>query len=157
AGHLTQQPLLTMLPEAERSVVARALAKKPEERWPCCRAFVEALHAPPPSHAWTRKARGSSQPEAIPTRGQRLTNSVGMSFGWVEGGSFLRGSPAGNRPRGAPAERERNEDETPHRVVLTRGFYMGAHLVTQSQWEQVMGPGGHRSYFMGKDEEEKQV
>jgi hypothetical protein len=32
-----------MLPEAERPAVARALAKKPAERWPNCRAFVEAL------------------------------------------------------------------------------------------------------------------
>jgi formylglycine-generating enzyme required for sulfatase activity len=43
AGHLLQPPDLTMLPEAERPVVARALAKKPEERWPSCRAFVDAL------------------------------------------------------------------------------------------------------------------
>jgi formylglycine-generating enzyme required for sulfatase activity/serine/threonine protein kinase len=44
-GHLMEPPDLTMLPEAERSVIARALAKKPEERWPNCREFVEALVA----------------------------------------------------------------------------------------------------------------
>jgi serine/threonine protein kinase len=44
-GHLTGQPDLTMLPEAERPTVARALAKEPRERWPSCRAFVEALTA----------------------------------------------------------------------------------------------------------------
>jgi formylglycine-generating enzyme required for sulfatase activity len=43
AGHLMQEPNLTMLPEAERPVVARALAKKPEDRWPSCQAFIEAL------------------------------------------------------------------------------------------------------------------
>ncbi|HJT78400.1 MAG TPA: serine/threonine-protein kinase [Gemmataceae bacterium] len=43
AGHVTQPPDLAMLPEAERSAVARALAKKPEERWPSCRAFAAAL------------------------------------------------------------------------------------------------------------------
>jgi hypothetical protein len=32
-----------MLPAAERPVVERALSKKPEERWPSCGAFVEAL------------------------------------------------------------------------------------------------------------------
>jgi formylglycine-generating enzyme required for sulfatase activity len=42
-GHLTQPPDLSMLPEAERPVVARALAKDPEQRWPSCRAFVDAL------------------------------------------------------------------------------------------------------------------
>src|SRR5262249_14303098 len=44
-GHLTRPPDLSMLPEAERPAVARALAKKPEDRWPTCRAFVEALAA----------------------------------------------------------------------------------------------------------------
>ena len=43
AGHLMQPPDLTMLPEAERPAVARALSKKPEDRWPSCRAFVKAL------------------------------------------------------------------------------------------------------------------
>ncbi len=42
-GHLTAMPNLEMLPAAERMVVARALAKKPEDRWPSCRDFVEAL------------------------------------------------------------------------------------------------------------------
>ncbi|MBM4073566.1 MAG: hypothetical protein FJ271_32295, partial [Planctomycetes bacterium] len=45
AGHLREPPELTMLPENERPVVARALAKEPKERWPSCRAFVEALRA----------------------------------------------------------------------------------------------------------------
>jgi serine/threonine protein kinase len=43
AGHLSRKPDLTMLPEEERPVVARALAKKPNERWPSCTAFVEGL------------------------------------------------------------------------------------------------------------------
>jgi formylglycine-generating enzyme required for sulfatase activity len=54
-GHLINPPNLTMLPAAERPAVAKALAKKPEDRWPSCRAFVQALAgagdadaAPPP-------------------------------------------------------------------------------------------------------------
>jgi hypothetical protein len=43
AGHLQGTPDLTMLPEAERPAVLRALAKEPRERWPSCRAFVETL------------------------------------------------------------------------------------------------------------------
>jgi serine/threonine protein kinase len=42
-GHLTKDPDLTMLPAEERPAVARALAKKPQQRWPNCRAFVKAL------------------------------------------------------------------------------------------------------------------
>jgi formylglycine-generating enzyme required for sulfatase activity len=42
-GHIQNPPDLSMLPEAERPAVARALAKPPEDRWPSCRAFVDAL------------------------------------------------------------------------------------------------------------------
>jgi formylglycine-generating enzyme required for sulfatase activity len=45
AGHLGRRPDLTMLPAAEQPVVARALSKKPKERWPSCRELVQALHA----------------------------------------------------------------------------------------------------------------
>jgi hypothetical protein len=43
AGHLQKEPDLTMLPAEERLAVARALAKNPEDRWPDCRTFVEAI------------------------------------------------------------------------------------------------------------------
>jgi WD40 repeat protein/serine/threonine protein kinase len=42
-GHLEEAPDLSYLPEAERPIVARALAKNPDERWPSCRAFAQAL------------------------------------------------------------------------------------------------------------------
>jgi serine/threonine protein kinase len=42
-GHLHRSPDLTMLPDEERSVVARALAKNPAQRWLNCGAFVMAL------------------------------------------------------------------------------------------------------------------
>jgi serine/threonine-protein kinase len=42
-GHLMEAPDLSMLPEAEQPIVARALAKNPTERWPSCRAFAQAL------------------------------------------------------------------------------------------------------------------
>ena len=41
------------------------------------------------------------------------------------------GSPLG--------EAKRRYSETPHTVTLSRGFYLGKHEVTQSQWEKVMG------------------
>ncbi|MBY0524561.1 MAG: tetratricopeptide repeat protein [Gemmataceae bacterium] len=44
-GHVSMTPNLAMLPEAERPVVARSLAKMPDDRWPTCRAFVAALAA----------------------------------------------------------------------------------------------------------------
>jgi serine/threonine protein kinase len=41
--HMTEQPDLSMLPEADRPVVARSLAKDPDERFPSCTAFIRAL------------------------------------------------------------------------------------------------------------------
>jgi serine/threonine protein kinase len=42
-GHVMNPPELGGLAEAERAVVARALAKEPRARWPSCRAFVKGL------------------------------------------------------------------------------------------------------------------
>ena len=43
AGHLLGTPDLDGLPEAERPILARALAKRPEDRWPDCTAMIGAL------------------------------------------------------------------------------------------------------------------
>src|SRR5204862_396543 len=49
AGHLHQAPNLEMLPEEERAVLLRALAKNPEERWPDSQSFVHALEVVQPT------------------------------------------------------------------------------------------------------------
>src|SRR5688572_15314887 len=41
--HMTEEPDLSMLPETDRPVVGRALAKNPEDRFPSCTAFIRAL------------------------------------------------------------------------------------------------------------------
>lgn len=49
--HLEERPNLDPLPAAEQRVLLRALAKKPEDRFESCKAFVAALReatAPPP-------------------------------------------------------------------------------------------------------------
>ncbi len=43
--HMNEPPELRSLPEAERPVVARALAKDPAKRFPNCIAFLRALHS----------------------------------------------------------------------------------------------------------------
>src|SRR5262249_50799337 len=43
--HMQEEPELRPLPEAERPVVARALAKDPAKRFPSCLAFVRTLYA----------------------------------------------------------------------------------------------------------------
>ena len=66
-----------------------------------------------------------------PTLSQYFQNSLGMEFVLIPAGSFVMGSPA--------SEKERENDETPHRVTLTRAYYLQATEVTQGQWRAVMG------------------
>ena len=40
---------------------------------------------------------------------------------------------------GSPSsEKDRSNDETQHKVTLTKGFYIGKYEVTQEQWQKVM-------------------
>jgi serine/threonine protein kinase len=47
--HLNEEPELRSLPEAERPIVARALAKDPDKRFPNCLGFVRALFTARPA------------------------------------------------------------------------------------------------------------
>ena len=69
-----------------------------------------------------------------------FTNSLGMKFVWIPPGNFLMGSPK--------EEKERNDNETQHKVTLTKGFYVGVYTVTQEQWQEVMGK--NPSKFQGE-------
>jgi serine/threonine protein kinase len=63
-AHIHGEPDLLALPEHERPVVARALAKRPEDRWPSCRAFVRALVASGSTSAVAPGAPPRTQPVA---------------------------------------------------------------------------------------------
>ncbi len=60
-------------------------------------------------------------------------------FVWVAAGAFQMGSPVG--------EDGRFFDETLHEVVVSRGFWMSDHEVTQEEYEGVMGT--NPSFFKG--------
>ena len=75
-----------------------------------------------------QKQAAQAQPKDPP---KNFTNSLGMKFVWIPPGNFMTGSPDGQEGKRA--------DETQHKVTLTKGFYMGVHLVTQEQWQEVMG------------------
>jgi formylglycine-generating enzyme required for sulfatase activity len=70
-----------------------------------------------------------------------LVNSIGMWLAPVSPGEFLMGSP--------PNEVGRDEDETQHKVRITRPFFLGVYQVTQKQYAVVMGE--NPSYFRGED------
>jgi uncharacterized protein (TIGR02996 family) len=79
--------------------------------------------------------------EGVRAVGPFQAGPTGMTFAWVPPGTFLMGSP--------PNEEGRSDDETQHRVSLTRGFYLGVTPVTQAQWQAVMG--NNPSNFKGDD------
>jgi tetratricopeptide (TPR) repeat protein len=72
-GHSLDAPDLGMLPEDERPVVARALAKDPAERWPDCRTFVRELADP------GRVARRAGIAPAPPPRNRRSNRRAALA------------------------------------------------------------------------------
>jgi formylglycine-generating enzyme required for sulfatase activity len=79
-----------------------------------------------------KSSPASADPKPLPAvPPSRFTNAVGMTLLRIPKGTFLMGSPL--------AERERKQNETQHEVRLTRPFYLGAHPVTQEQYQAVMG------------------
>src|ERR1700681_3266041 len=72
-----------------------------------------------------------AQEKDPPKPPEPFTNSIGMEFVWIPPGNFMMGSPK--------EEKERQANETQHKVTLTKGFYMSVYTVTQEQWQEVMG------------------
>ena len=168
------------LPKPVRLALAKALAKKREDRFASCIEFVDALQggvisgARAFSRAFILTAvaalglagagiwywqQGSSEanmgaaredarpPKNIvpaswedkentgPRHGDRKTLTLPggetMTMIYVAPGSFMMGSPT--------TEEWRDNDETQHHVILTKGYWLGETEVTQAQWESVMG------------------
>ncbi len=71
------------------------------------------------------------QDEEVQKAGEVITNDLGMKFAWIPAGTFEMGSPE--------SEKSRSTNETSHKVIITKGFYLGIYTVTQEQWEAVMG------------------
>ncbi|MGR9108789.1 MAG: formylglycine-generating enzyme family protein, partial [Gammaproteobacteria bacterium] len=64
---------------------------------------------------------------------------VAQTMRWIPAGKFRMGSPK--------KEPERLDNEIPHEVVLTHGFWLADTACTQDMWEAVMG--GNPSHFKG--------
>ena len=75
-----------------------------------------------------------------------ITNSIGMEFVLIPGGTFKMGSPQ-DEPN-----RERNEIE--HQVTISKPFYMQTTEVTVKQWRAVMGK---RFFFKKKGTDDMPV
>jgi len=62
----------------------------------------------------------------------------------IRKGSFLMGTPL--------TESGREPDETQHRVVISRSFYIGKYEITQEQFAKVMTGYFHLNQFDGRDQ-----
>ena len=87
------------LPEAERPIVARALAKDPDQRFPNCLAFVRALYtARTPAQARSIAARRAGSGERRPktmadTMEDMLLEQMPAEEGPISAGAELRRQP----------------------------------------------------------------
>jgi formylglycine-generating enzyme required for sulfatase activity len=62
---------------------------------------------------------------------ERADNGLEMKLVWCPPGTFTMGSPN--------EEKDRDSNEDPVEVTLTRGYWLGKFEVTRAQWKQVMG------------------
>lgn len=61
-----------------------------------------------------------------------LPDSSVLSMAWIPPGKFTMGSPASEPGRKA-------DEDPPHKVTITHGYWMGRTEVTIGQWKAVMG------------------
>jgi sulfatase modifying factor 1 len=61
---------------------------------------------------------------------ERTSPAIGLKLALIPAGEFQQGSPE--------SEAGRREDETAHRVQISRAFYLGVYEVTQQEYEQVL-------------------
>ncbi len=121
--------------------VSRVLAEEPEVK-PAKPQPTE----PGPATSGTEPAApastaGKTSPSNLPTNSKETSVELGggvkLEMVLIPAGEFLMGSPASDKDAAA--------DEKPqHRVRITKPFYIGKYLVTNRQWEVLMGgnPGG---------------
>ena len=94
-----------------------------EEPAPASPGATEKPDAAPPGAAEQR-----AQPSEGTVAPPRITNSIGMELQRIVPGSFMMGSTKGDA-----------NEAPPHRVTITKSFYIGVHEVTQAEWEALMG------------------
>ncbi len=81
-------------------------------------------------------------PKECVDRTVALPGDTSLELVYVEPGSCILGTPE--------AEAERSEyEENPHRITLTRGFWIGKYEVTQAQYKAIMGEDPTEGTFFG--------
>ncbi|MGO8751312.1 MAG: formylglycine-generating enzyme family protein [Thermoguttaceae bacterium] len=86
---------------------------------------------------WDMEFRSTEGLDRFPPEHRRITNSLGMQLALIPAGRFIQGSPS--------SEDARAGDELPHRVHITRPFYLGVHDVTVGQFQRFVENTGYRT------------
>jgi formylglycine-generating enzyme required for sulfatase activity len=138
-----QAPIFSMLKELETGQAFSPAVKGPPETEQIEPSFSERKQTSKTYRVEQRTAPESSEdgkyalvdPEKAIQPGRDiaacLEEDQGLSFIFVEPGTFLMGSPE--------HEPGRNSDEKKYMVAITKGFYLQTTPVTQGQWKAVMG------------------
>jgi serine/threonine protein kinase len=95
--HINGTPDLNPLPLADRGPIGRALAKKPDDRWPSCTELVRALKlggpaTTSPTHPslLPRPPQDNSHTDPPSDRAHRRTRSCRFDSGYANGGRRIR-------------------------------------------------------------------
>jgi eukaryotic-like serine/threonine-protein kinase len=108
AQHLHSPPMLAVLPPADQPVMARALSKNPDQRFPNCRSFADTLielgdsrsrsarRAPPSGRRSTPRGRPT---KTEPLDAQVASAASGKAPGAASAASARRSSEIRNLPR----------------------------------------------------------
>ena len=81
----------------------------------------------------------------VPQHTLTLPGGIALTASFIPPGQFLMGS----------ALMDAQGEQPVHKVTLTKGFFLGIHLVTQAQWKAVMGT--DPSHFKGPNRPVEQV
>ena len=110
----------------------RVAAHGPTEGLPRQHAAPNSAHEP--NQRPISQNRSSSQGKDFDGRSlKKVVNSIGMELLLIPPGEFTMGVPDVGFERRVPPECP------PHRVRITRPYYLGVYEVTQEQYERVMG------------------
>ena len=93
------------------------------------------------SNAVGRNVSGFDEGELAGDRATLTINGAEFAFRYCPAGEFLMGSPL--------SEKGRESDETQHKVVLTKAYWLMETELTQAQWEAITGE--NPSYFTGEN------
>jgi serine/threonine protein kinase len=94
--HLQTPPNVSPLPAGEQPVIARALAKKPDDRFPCCRDLVKSLRAA--KEAPASPARQGGDPNGFASE----VNSLGLPVLGLSSGPLDQDETGPNNTNCAP-------------------------------------------------------